>query len=131
MPHHNSSFSQQVLAEGAAGYLSEQACPQILTATVRDAHAQRQAPPSPNSIGKWRTSSPEKPHSYGESPLYLTSREREVLHLIAEGYPNKQTASLLSISIKTVEKHRQHLMDKLGIHETAGLTRYALYTGII
>jgi DNA-binding NarL/FixJ family response regulator len=61
----------------------------------------------------------------------LTSREREVLQLIAEGKANKQTASVLGISIKTVEKHREHLMDKLDIHDTAGLTRYAISVGMI
>jgi DNA-binding NarL/FixJ family response regulator len=61
----------------------------------------------------------------------LTSREAEVLQLIAEGKPNKQIASDLCISIKTVEKHRQQLMNKLNIHEVAGLTRYAISRGII
>lgn len=61
----------------------------------------------------------------------LTSRELEVLQLIAEGYANKQTAAELAISIKTVEKHRQRIMDKLDIHQTAGLTRYAINHGII
>src|SRR5438876_293979 len=46
---------------------------------------------------------------------FLTPREAEVLQLVAEGYPNKQIADILSISIKTVEKHRQQLMDKLKI----------------
>ncbi len=61
----------------------------------------------------------------------LTSREMEVLQLIAEGKPNKQIASDLGISIKTVEKHREHLMEKLDIHDTAGITRYAISAGII
>jgi DNA-binding NarL/FixJ family response regulator len=61
----------------------------------------------------------------------LTSRETEVLQLIAEGKANKETAAELGIGIKTVEKHREHLMDKLDIHDTAGLTRYAISTGII
>ena len=54
-----------------------------------------------------------------------------MLQLVAEGSANKQVAAELGISIKTVEKHRQHLMDKLNIHETAGLTRYAIAHGII
>jgi DNA-binding NarL/FixJ family response regulator len=54
-----------------------------------------------------------------------------VLQLVAEGSANKQVASALGISIKTVEKHRQNLMSKLGIHDTAGLTRYAIAAGII
>ena len=55
----------------------------------------------------------------------------EVLQLIAEGKPNKQVAAELGVSIKTVEKHRQHLMSKLNIHDIAGLTRYAIGAGII
>jgi DNA-binding NarL/FixJ family response regulator len=54
-----------------------------------------------------------------------------VLQLIAEGKANKEIAALLSISIKTVEKHRQTVMEKLDIHDTAGLTRYAISAGII
>jgi DNA-binding NarL/FixJ family response regulator len=61
----------------------------------------------------------------------LTSRESEVLQLIAEGFSNKQIASELNISIKTIEKHRQSLMDKLEIHSIAGLTRHAAGNGII
>ena len=54
-----------------------------------------------------------------------------MLQLIAEGKANKQVAAELGISIKTVEKHREHLMSKLDIHDTAGLTRYAIAAGII
>jgi DNA-binding NarL/FixJ family response regulator len=61
----------------------------------------------------------------------LTMREMEILQMIAEGKANKEIASELGISIKTVEKHREHLMRKLDIHDTAGLTRYAISTGII
>ena len=63
--------------------------------------------------------------------VHLTSREMEVLQLIAEGKANKETAAELGIGIKTVEKHREHLMEKLDIHDTAGLTRYAIGAGII
>jgi len=66
-----------------------------------------------------------------EDPSLLTSRETEVLQLIAEGKANKETAAELGISIKTVEKHRGHLMAKLDIHDTAGLTRHAISSGII
>jgi DNA-binding NarL/FixJ family response regulator len=61
----------------------------------------------------------------------LSSREVEVLQLIAEGKPNKQVAAELGVSFKTVDKHRQHLMSKLDIHDVAGLTRYAIAEGII
>jgi DNA-binding NarL/FixJ family response regulator len=61
----------------------------------------------------------------------LTSRELEVLQFIARGRLNKQAASELCISIKTVEKHRQQLKSKLGVYGTAGLTHFAIYAGVI
>jgi DNA-binding NarL/FixJ family response regulator len=60
----------------------------------------------------------------------LSSREAEVLQLIAEGKPNKQLAAELGVTFKTVNKHRQHLMTKLNIHDDAGPTRYAIGAGI-
>ena len=61
----------------------------------------------------------------------LTSRERQVLQLVAEGNTAKQIAQLLDISVKTAETHRSRIMDKLGIHDTAGLVRYAIRRGLI
>jgi DNA-binding NarL/FixJ family response regulator len=66
---------------------------------------------------------PPQPHAALDS---LTSREREVLALIAAGLANKQIASQLSISIRTVESHRERLMKKLGINTVAGLTRFSI-----
>ena len=66
-----------------------------------------------------------------QDSVHLTPREREVLQLVAEGKANKETAGALHISIKTVEKHRQSLMNKLAIHDTAGLTRFAIGSGVI
>jgi len=65
------------------------------------------------------------------SVAYLTPRELQVLQSIAEGNGNKATALKLAISIKTVEKHRQSVMNKLHIHEAASLTRYAIAKGIV
>lgn len=61
----------------------------------------------------------------------LSPREREVLQLVAEGKANKEVAAELGISAKTTDKHRQHLMSKLDIHDIAGLTRYAIAEGMI
>ena len=61
----------------------------------------------------------------------LTAREREVLQLLAEGKNIKQIASCLIISTKTVETHRQHIMDKLNTRSTAELTKYAIKEGLI
>jgi len=60
----------------------------------------------------------------------LTPREREVLQLIAEGRSTKETADRLNVSIKTVESHRRNIMEKLNIHSTAELTKYAIRTGL-
>lgn len=61
----------------------------------------------------------------------LSSRERQVLQLIAEGKSTKDVASLLGISVKTAESHRSRLMQKLNIHETASLVRYAVRRGLV
>jgi DNA-binding NarL/FixJ family response regulator len=61
----------------------------------------------------------------------LTSRELEVLKLIAEGHPSKEIASMLVISIKTVDRHRTNMLEKLGMRDRVGLTRYAIRRGLI
>jgi DNA-binding NarL/FixJ family response regulator len=61
----------------------------------------------------------------------LTPRQREILQLIAEGKSTKEIASILDVSVKTVETHRAQLMERLDIHDVAGLVRYAIRTGIV
>ena len=105
----------------------------MLSQAIRDVHKgkrvlqsrHRQAAPSQNPRMLDRRDAPWR------SRAHLSSRELEVLQLIAEGQANKQIAAELGISIKTVEKHRHHIMRKLDIHDTAGLTRYAIAAGII
>jgi len=60
----------------------------------------------------------------------LTSREREVLQLLAEGKSNKEIAAILNRSVKTVEMHRHNIMQKLDLHTVAGLTKYAIQEGM-
>jgi DNA-binding NarL/FixJ family response regulator len=89
---------------------------------------------SPSMSKRFDQPNPQSSDSVGllnKKAAKLTSRELEVLQLVAEGNANKQTAAELGIGIKTVEKHREHLMQKLGIHSTAGLTRYAIGVGVI
>ncbi len=64
-------------------------------------------------------------------PDPLSPREREVLQLVAEGKTTKEVAALLGVSVKTAESHRTRIMSKLGIHETAGLVRYAIRRGLV
>src|SRR4249920_2129303 len=67
----------------------------------------------------------------GVSPRELTPRQRETLMLVAEGHSTKEIAFSLGVSVKTVETHRALLKERLGIHNVAGLVRYALRLGLI
>ena len=131
--HADEAYVEQANAAGAAGYLIKQASSHSLCEAIRQVHQGKNFY-SP-SIGKHLKHQYEKAPKGEEisrkSRARLSSREMEVLQLIAEGKANKEIASELGISIKTVEKHRQHLMKKLNIHDTAGLTRYAVSAGII
>ncbi len=68
--------------------------------------------------------------SDGDS-VKLTTRERQVLAMIAEGQSNKEMASKLGVGVRTVETHRERMMAKLDIHSVAGLTKYAITNGIV
>jgi len=75
--------------------------------------------------------SKQKPQKPKSSLQVLTHREREILKLIAEGYKNKSIGELLCISTNTVEKHRENIMYKLGLHNVSGLTSFAIENGLI
>ncbi len=131
--HNEDSYVHKAISIGARGYLIKQTAAHILPEAIRQV-ASGKVYFSP-FIAKRLQDQVRNARSRGkpasiEVPL-LTPREAEVLQLIAEGKANKETAELLGISIKTVEKHRQRLMEKLNIHDTAGLTRHAIATGVI
>jgi DNA-binding NarL/FixJ family response regulator len=67
----------------------------------------------------------------GSAPEALTPRQREIIQLIAEGKSTKEIATILNVSVKTVDSHRTQLMERLNIHDVAGLVRYAMRTGLI
>jgi DNA-binding NarL/FixJ family response regulator len=131
--YNDDAYVEQAVAIGAAGYLVKQTASEVLPAAIIQVHS-GQSFFSP-IVSKRRFHHVRKAKLMGEltkkNPSQLTSRETEVLQLIAEGKANKETAIELNISIKTVEKHRQSLMEKLNIHDTASLTRHAIATGII
>ena len=130
--HSDDAYIDRVLAVGAVGFLIKQTSAQILATAIHEIMAGKVFY-SPQVSKRLRDHyhRPEKNGALVKKATGLTSRELEVIQLVAEGLANKQVASELKISIKTVEKHRQHLMDKLNIHDTAGLTRYAIAQGII
>lgn len=131
--HGDDAYVEKALELGAAGYVIKQSAAHVLAEAIREVHAGK--PFFSPSISKRRTHHQRKAKALGDLPkknaARLTSREAEVLQLIAEGKANKETADELKISIKTVEKHRQSVMEKLNIHDTASLTRYAIAAGII
>jgi DNA-binding NarL/FixJ family response regulator len=131
--HSDDAYVDQVIELGAAGFLIKQTSSNVLAAAIREVQkgntffspsiAKRFQRRENKSLD--RQGNPKKRHNR------LSSREMEVLQLIAEGKPNKEVAAELGVSFKTVDKHRQHLMGKLDIHDVAGLTRYAIAEGII
>jgi DNA-binding NarL/FixJ family response regulator len=131
--HSDDEYIERMSAAGAAGFLEKQTSAEILTRAIREV-AKGATFFSP-SIAKRMNDAKAAPAGRDglrkPGRVHLTTRESEVLQLVAEGSANKQVAAELGISIKTVEKHRQQLMDKLNIHDTAGLTRYAMAAGVI
>jgi DNA-binding NarL/FixJ family response regulator len=126
-------YVQQLTEAGASGYLVKQTAANDLLKAIREAQ-KGNAFFSPSIAKRLRDHCRESfvsGHLGKPRTDHLTMREAEVLQLIAEGRANKQMAAELCISIKTVEKHRQQVMNKLGIHDVAGLTRHAIAKGII
>jgi DNA-binding NarL/FixJ family response regulator len=124
---------QQAIAAGAAAYLIKQTAAADLVKAIREVR-KGNAFFSPAIAQRLREQTcrtlTEAPAARTRS-VELTVREAEVLQLIAEGFANKQIAAELGLSVKTVEKHRQQVMNKLDIHDTAGLVRHAAAKGII
>jgi DNA-binding NarL/FixJ family response regulator len=131
--HSETSYVERVTEVGAAGFLEKQSSVDVLTAAIREVANGRKyiSPTIARRMQDDQRRRREKDGFDRPNSHKLTSREAEVLQLVAEGSANKQVAAELSISIKTVEKHRQKVMDKLNIHGTASLTRYAMEAGIV
>jgi DNA-binding NarL/FixJ family response regulator len=130
--HGDDAYLQNAADSGAKGFLLKQTSAHVVCDAIREVQKGRMYFCAAISKRLDRLqASPARPRRGNQKATPLTSREMEVLQLIAEGKANKQTAAELGIGTKTVEKHREHLMQKLDIHDTAGLTRYAIGAGII
>ena len=131
--HSDDAYVERAIALGAAGFLLKQTSSDNLATAIRE--VQKGNGFFSHSISKRlrgrQRMSLDRAGQFKKKTNRLSSREVEVLQLIAEGKPNKQVAEELGVSFKTVDKHRQHLMAKLNIHDVAGLTRYAISAGII
>ena len=132
--HGDDAYVTKAMSVGASGFLIKQTAAHVLPVAIRQVYegSEFYSPTISKRLMQQQSKAQER---VGKRPMgksiELSSREMEVLQLIAEGKANKETAAELNISIKTVEKHRQSLMEKLNIHDTAGLTRHAIAAGII
>jgi DNA-binding NarL/FixJ family response regulator len=131
--HSDDAYVKSATESGAVGFLLKQTSAQDVCRAIREVHGGKTffSPAISRRQDRLNPKSPDRTGRPHKKVAQLTSREMEVLQLIAEGKANKETAAELSISMKTVEKHRENLMAKLDIHDTAGLTRYAISAGII
>ncbi|HXI52033.1 MAG TPA: response regulator transcription factor [Candidatus Saccharimonadales bacterium] len=131
--HADDSYVQDAGESGAVGFLLKQSSAHEVCQGIREVQKGKTFYCSAvgRRLDRLHRQSPHLRGAPGKNAVQLTSRELEVIQLIAEGKANKETAAELGVGIKTVEKHREHLMAKLDIHDTAGLTRYAIAAGII
>lgn len=129
--HANEAYVLEALRHGAAGYVLKESSTAELVQAVRTVVAGRRhlSPPlSERAIEAYAQKAAPSPLDIYET---LTTREREVLQMAAEGRRNGEIAARLAISPRTAETHRTHLMRKLGLHNQADLIRYALRRGIV
>lgn len=129
--HTNEEYVLQALKNGAAGYLIKDAATEELRLALQ-AVGNGESYLSP-LISKSVVDNLVALSSgdNAETPSLLTPRQREILQLIAEGKSTKEIAAVLGVSVKTVETHRTQLMNRLDIHDVAGLVRYAIRTGLV
>ncbi len=127
----NEAYVLEVLKKGAEGYVLKDSTGSDLVKAVREVTAGRRylSPPfSERAIDIYIQTTKTTALDLYET---LTPREREVLHMVAQGYSNVEIADYLSISSRTVEIHRANMMDKLGLRNQTGLIRYAIQRGIL
>ena len=126
----NEDYVRQALSVGASGYLQKGADPAELELAIK-AVMRNETYLTP-AVSKQLVQ--DYLHHGGNKPVgvqELTPRQREILQLIAEGHSTKDMAQRLSVSVKTIETHRMEIMNRLGIHDVAGLVRYAIRIGLI
>lgn len=128
--HSARRFVEEALAAGAKGYLLKDCASEELVRAIRTVAAGETylSPKVADMIVKGYMK--RLPESEAPARTLLSTREREVLQLIAEGHSTKEIAFALEVSIKTIETHRQQIMKKLNLHSVAALTRFAIREGL-
>lgn len=132
--HRDRRYVSDMLAAGASGYLiKDSAYDELATAvrTVNDGRPYLSKAVADVVVEDYMARMSGAQVAGPPSAKTLSTREREVLQLVAEGHSTKETAALLHLSVKTVETHRRQIMDKLRIYNVAGLVKYAIREGLV
>ena len=131
--HNDDAYVKSATESGAVGFLLKQAAARVLSEGIREVNKGHTffGPFIAKLLPERERKSLDRAGRPKLRKGRLTSREMEVFQLIAEGKANKQIAAELGIGMKTIERHREHLMEKLNIHGIAGLTRHAINEGIV
>jgi len=128
--YRDDEYVLQALQAGVSGYVLKDVAVEELITAIRSVYND-QYYLSPSISRTVIDASLGKIEKADKEPFdLLTPREREIVQLISEGYTNKQIATKLFISVKTVDAHRSHIMDKLDIHDVAQLVKYAIRKGL-
>lgn len=128
--HAEPDYVTEAFRAGASGYLLKRSAASELVNAVHEVLKGRYYV-TPLVARQVLKSVLEPPGKRGAPPVELTSRQREILQLVAEGHTSKEIASLLNVSLKTVEYHKSRLMERLGLRTTAELVRHAIRRGLV
>jgi DNA-binding NarL/FixJ family response regulator len=130
--HRDEQFVAGMLSAGAAGYLLKDSAAEELSYAIRAVLSDQTylSPAVAAIVTKEYVRTLTLSKDQKAAPLLLTGREREVLQLLSEGRPSRSIADALHLSVRTVETHRRQIMEKLGLHTVAELTKYAIRQGI-
>ena len=129
--HENEQFILRSFRSGAWGYLLKECTfNELIRAISSVARGNKYISPSISRIVLKNFLDSSHSVKCGEAKFSLTAKERQVLQLLSEGSSVKEIARGMSLSVKTIESHRQHIMEKLGLHSIAELTKYALREGL-
>ena len=130
--HHSEELAHDVLQAGARGYVLKSDADQCLVAAIESLREHK--PFLTSTVTEFVLDDYLKrgdAHERGEAHTAVTAREREIIQLLAEGKSNKEAASTLGISVKTIEAHRANLMRKLHLRSVSDLVRYAIRNNIV
>jgi len=128
--HPDVSYATRALEAGALGYVLKHSAPSELVQAIREALRGR-VYVTPLIAKDVLQTFIDRSHEIRRGYLELTPRQREVLQLVGEGHSSKEIATILHISIRTVEFHRYRIMEDLNLHTNAGLIKYAVKNGIV